>query len=71
MGEDEKRQLQDAARALDGAEREVVAAMQNFIDAQVKTGRSRDHALDILRQLLKRAREEKARKRRANFRVVE
>ena len=71
MGEDEKRQLQDAARALDGAEREVVAAMQNFVDAQVKAGRSRDHALDILRQLLKRAREEKARKRRANFRVVE
>ena len=71
MGEDEKRQLQDAARALDGAEREVVAAMQNFVDAQVKAGRSRDHALDILRQLLKRARVEKARKRRANFRVVE
>ena len=71
MGEDEKRQLQDAVRVLDGAEREVVAAMQNFVDAQVKAGRSRDHALDILRQLLKRARVEKARKRRANFRVVE
>ena len=71
MDEDEKRQLEDAARAPDGAEREVVAAMENFNDAQAKAGRSRDRALDILRQLLKRARVEKARKRRANFRVVE
>jgi len=71
MDEDGKRQLQDAVRALDGAEREVVAAMQNFVDAQVKAGRSRDHALDILRQLLKKACEEKARKRRASFKVVE
>ena len=71
MDEDGKRQLQDAAPALDGAERELVGAMQNFVDAQTKAGRSRNRALDILRQLLEKAREEEARKRRASFKVVE
>ena len=71
MDEDEKRQLEDAARALDGAEREVVAAMQNFVGVQARAGKSKGQALDILRQFLRKAREEKARKRRANFRVVE
>jgi hypothetical protein len=60
MDEDEKRQLEDAARALHGAERELIAAMQNFVDAQAKAGGSKGRALDSLRKLLHRAREEKA-----------
>jgi hypothetical protein len=38
MDEDGKRQLEDAAQALHGAERELIAAMQNFVDAQAKAG---------------------------------
>ena len=37
MDEHEKRRMEeDAARALDGAERELIAAMHNFVDAQAK-----------------------------------
>jgi hypothetical protein len=56
MDEDGKRQLEDAAQALHGAERELIAAMQNFVDAQGKAGksRSRGRAFDILRQLVQR-----------------
>jgi hypothetical protein len=71
MDEDEKRQLEEAARALHGAERELIAAMQNFIDAQAKAGKSKARALDILRQLLQKASEEKAKQRRAAFKIVE
>ena len=71
MDEDEKRQLEDTARALHGAERELIVAMQNFVDAQAKAGKSKGHALDILRQLLHKAREEKAKQRRAAFKIIE
>jgi outer membrane PBP1 activator LpoA protein len=73
MDEDGKRQLEDAAQALHGAERELIAAMQNFVDAQAKAGksRSRGRALDILRQLVQKAREEKAKQRRAAFKIIE
>ena len=68
MDEHEKRRMEeDAARALDGAERELIAAMHNFVDAQAKAGKSKGHALDILRQLLQKAREEKIKKRRSAF----
>jgi outer membrane PBP1 activator LpoA protein len=71
MDEDGKRQLEDAAQALHGAERELIAAMQNFVDAQAKAGKSRGRAFDILRQLVQKAREEKAKQRRAAFKIVE
>jgi hypothetical protein len=71
MDEDEKRQLEDAARAIHGAERELIAAMQNFVDAQAKAGKSKGRALDILCQLLQKARDEKAKRQRAAFKIVE
>jgi hypothetical protein len=72
MDEDEKRrQLEDAAGALHGAQRELVAAMQNFVDAQARAGKSKGRALDILRQLLQKAREEKAKQQRAAFKIIE
>ena len=71
MDEDEKRQLEDTARALHEAERELMAAIQNFVDAQAKAGKSKGHALVILRQLLQKAREEKAKQQRAAFKIVE
>jgi hypothetical protein len=54
-----------------GAERELLAAMQNFIEVQTKAGRSKSRALDILRRLLRKAREEKARQWRATFMIVD
>lgn len=69
--EDERRQLEEAAQALKGSERELLAAMQNFVEAQTKAGGSKARAFDILRQLLRKAREEKARQQRASFKVVE
>ena len=71
MDEDPKRQLEDATQALHGAERELIAAMQNFVDAQARAGKSEGHALDILRQLLWKAREEKAKQQRAAFEIIE
>ena len=71
MDQDGKPQLEDAAQALHGAERELIAAIQNFVDAQAKVGKSKGHALDILRQLLRKAREEKATRHRAAFKIVE
>jgi hypothetical protein len=69
--EDERQQLDEAAQALNGAERELLAAMQNFVEAQAKSGGSKARALDILRRLLGKAREEKARQQRAAFKVVD
>jgi|SwirhisoilCB3_FD_contig_41_3200290_length_460_multi_1_in_0_out_0_1 hypothetical protein len=66
-----KQQLEEAAQALHGAERELIAAVQNFVDAQAKAGKSKGRALDILRQLLRKAREEKARRQRAAFKIIE
>jgi len=71
MSEDEKRQLEGTALELHGADRELIAAMQNFVDAQAKVGGSKSRAFDILRQLLRKAREEKATRRRAAFKIVE
>jgi hypothetical protein len=56
MDEIEKRHFEDATQALEGAERELIAAMQNFIDAQAKAGKSKGHALDILPALAEGAR---------------
>jgi hypothetical protein len=70
--ENERRQqLVEATQALNGAERELLAAMQNFIEVQTKAGGSKSRALDILRRLLRKAREEKARQQRATFKVVD
>jgi len=71
MDEDDKPQLEDTTQALYGAERELIAAIQNFVDAQAKVGKSKGHALDILRQLLRTAREEEAKRHRAAFKIVE
>jgi hypothetical protein len=70
MDEDKNRQPEDAARAACGAERELIAAMQNFIDAQAKAGKSKGHALDILRRLLHKAREETAKRQRAALKTI-
>jgi hypothetical protein len=48
-----------------------MVAMQNFVDAQASAGKSKGHALDILRQLLRKARKEKAKRTRAAFKIVE
>jgi len=66
-----KQQLEEAAQALHGAERELMAAMQNFVDAQAKASKSKGHAVDILRQFLRKACEEKAKRRRAVFKIIE
>jgi hypothetical protein len=68
--QNETRQLKDAAQQLLGAELKLVAAMQNFVDAQASAGRSKGRALDILRQLLRKRREEKAKRHRAAFKIV-
>jgi len=70
MSEDEKRQLEGTALELHGAERELIAAVQNLVDAQAKAGKN-GHALDILRQLLRKTCEEKANRHRATFKIVE
>jgi hypothetical protein len=69
--EDERLQLDEASRVLVGAERELLASMENFIEAQTKAGGSKSRAFDILRQLLRKARDEKARQRRATFKIVD
>jgi hypothetical protein len=69
--EDERLQLDQAGQALIGAERELLAAMQNFVEVQTKAGGSKARALDILRRLLRKAREEEARQRRTSFKIVE
>jgi hypothetical protein len=61
-------QLEDAAQELLGAEGELIAAIQSFVDAHQK---SKGRALDILRQLLRKSREEKAERHRAAFKTVE
>ncbi len=71
MNEDNERRFENATQALYGAERELISAMQNFVDAQAKTGKSKRHALEILSQLLRKAREEKAKRHRAAFKIVE
>ena len=48
-----------------------MAAMQNFVDAQAKASKSKGHAVDILRQFLRKACEEKAKRRRAVFKIIE
>ena len=44
--------------------------MQNFIDAHAKAGKSNGRALEILRQLLRKRRQEKAKRHRAAFKIV-
>jgi hypothetical protein len=58
-------------KTLYGAERELIAAMQNFVDAQAEAGKSKRHALEMLCQLLRKACEEKAERHRATFKFVE
>ena len=69
MNDDGKQQLTDAAEELVGAERNLIAAMQNIVDAEAKAGKS-GRALDILRKLLRKRREEKAKAHRAAFKIV-
>jgi hypothetical protein len=59
----------ETAQALRGAEGQLIVAIQNFVDAS-KGGQVEGHALDILRQLLRKAREEKAKRHRAAFKIV-
>jgi hypothetical protein len=70
MADEDERQLNEAVQTLNGAERELLASMRNFIEVQTAAGGSRSRAFDILRQLLRKAREEKARQRRATFKIV-
>ena len=66
-----KRQLGEAAQVLNPAERDLLAAMQRFIDEQTKPGGSRDRAFAIVRNLLRKANDTNARQRRASFKVIE
>jgi hypothetical protein len=63
--------LEDAAQELLVAERKLIAAMQNFVDAQAKAGGSKSRAFDIPRQRLRKTHEEKAKRGRAAFKIVE
>jgi hypothetical protein len=67
---DLKRQLAEVAHVLNPAERELWTAMQRFIDEHVMAGGSRDRALAIVRNLLRKASDMKARQRRASFKVI-
>jgi hypothetical protein len=69
MDEDNNRRFENATLALYGAERELITAVQNFVDAQAKAGK-KGRALEILRQLLQKAREEKAERHRSAFKIV-
>jgi hypothetical protein len=64
-----KRQLGEAAQILNPAERELWAAMQKFIDQQAKAGGSRDRAIAIVRNFLRKASDMKALQRRASSRL--
>jgi hypothetical protein len=68
---DLKRQLDELEHSLNPAERELWDALQNFIKAQTMAGVSRDRAYSMARNLLRRASDIRARKRRASFKVVE
>jgi hypothetical protein len=70
MNEDNERRFENATQAFYEAERELIAAVQNFVDAQAKAGRN-GHGLDILRQLLRKARQEKAKRHRSAYKIVE
>jgi hypothetical protein len=59
------------AHVLNPAERELLAAMERFIDEQAKAGGSRDRAFNILRNLLRKANHIKAQKRRVSFKVID
>jgi len=71
MNEDDKQKLTDVAEELDGAERKLIAAVENFVNAQAKAGKSKSQAIEILRQLLQKRREEKAVQHRAAFKIVD
>jgi len=68
---EDDRQFEDASLTLYAAERELLIAMQNFVDAQAAAGKSKSRALDILRQLLLKSRDEKAKRCRAAFKIVD
>jgi hypothetical protein len=67
---DLKRQLAEVAHVLNPAERDLWAAMQRFIDEHAMAGGSRDRALAIIRTLLRKASDIRARQRRASFKVI-
>jgi hypothetical protein len=66
-----KRQLGEAAQVLNPAESDLLAKMHKFIDEQAKAGGSRDRAFAIVRNLLRKASDVRARKRRESFKVVD
>jgi hypothetical protein len=66
-----KRQLGEAAQVLNPAEPDLLAAMQRFVNEQAKAGGSRDRAFAIVRNLLMKASDMKARQRRAAFKVID
>jgi hypothetical protein len=65
-----KRQLAEVAHVLNPAERELWSAMQRFVDEHAMAGGSRNRALAIIRTLLRKASDMKARQRRASFKVI-
>ena len=68
---DLKRQPAEVAHVLNPAERELWSAMQRFVDEHAMACGSRDRALAIIRTLLRKASDTKARQRRASFKVVD
>jgi hypothetical protein len=67
---DLKTQLAEVAHVLNPAERELWEAMQRFVDEHAMAGGSKDRALAVIRSLLRKAIDMKARQRRASFKVV-
>jgi hypothetical protein len=51
-------------------ERELWGAIQRFVDSEIQAGGSRERAFNILRSLLRKARDFEAQQRRATFQVV-
>lgn len=68
---DLKRQLAEVAHVPNPTERELWSAMQRFVDEHAMAGGSRNRALAIIRTLLRKASDMKARQRRASFKAIE
>ena len=68
--EDLKQLLKDTEHELGLDERELLDAFKAFIRLMVSNGLSRERALEVARDVLRKANDTQALRRRAEFRVV-
>jgi hypothetical protein len=69
--DDIKRQLREMEQALSPAECELWAALKMFIDSEEAAGLPRDRAYERARNVLRMAKDERARNRRSTFKVID